>query len=113
MNEGTGGWRLIAEVMDVCHHVMAQPALVLGRFVQIDIIEMGAHLGQRGSGDREAQVPLDFHQREPQPAPQTDAAALAPERLHGGRGVARGERRDPGQTAAFARAASWFQSARN
>src|SRR5438270_11263485 len=74
---------------------------------------MRAQLRERGLWNVEAELLLALHQGEPQAAPQTDATALAPERLHRGRGVSGRERRDPAQTAAFARATNLFQSARN
>ena len=113
MNEGAGGRRLIAEMMDVRHHVMAQPALVLRGFLEIGVVQVRAKLIHCCIRDPDSQILLPLHERQPQPAPQADAAALAPECLHRGRGVACGERRDPAQTAAFARATSLLQSARN
>ena len=113
VNEGPGGGRLIAEVMDMGHHVVPHPSLVLGGLVEIGIVEVRAQLRQRGIGNLESQLFLRLHQRQPQPPPQTDTAAVAPERLHRGGGVACGERRDPAQTAALARATSLLQSARN
>src|SRR6266487_792386 len=113
MNEGAGGRRLIAQVMDVRHHVMAQPALVLGRLLEVGVVQVRAKLIHCCIRDPDSQILLPLHERQPQPAPQADTAALAPERLHRGRGVACGERRDPAQTAAFARATSLLQSARN
>ncbi len=113
MNERTGGRRLIAEVVDMRHHIVTQPSLVFRGLLEVGIVEMGPQLRQRGVRNREAQLFFPLHQREPQPAPQADTAALAPERLHRGRGVARRERRNPAQTAAFARATSLLQSARN
>src|SRR2546429_1465463 len=74
---------------------------------------MRAQRRERGLWNVEAELLLALHQGEPQAAPQADAAALAPERLHRGRGVSGRERRDPAQTAAFARATNLFQSARN
>src|SRR5688572_24090475 len=113
MDEGTRGRRLIAEMMDVRHHVVTQPALVFGGFVEIGVVEMLAQLLQRRVRDLEAELFLRFHQGQPEAAPQTDAPALAPQRLHRGRGVPHGQRGDPVQTAALARATSLFQSARN
>ena len=104
---------LIAEVMDVGHHVVAQPPLVLGGLFEVRVVEMRAQLRQRRVRNREAQLFLSLHERQPQPAPQADAPALAPERLHRGRGVSCPEGRGPAQTAALARATSLLQSARN
>ena len=109
----SGRGRLVAEVVDVRHDVVAQAFLVLGGAIEVGVIEMGAQLRQRGRGNVQPQLALPFHQREPQPPPQSDAPALAPQRLHRGGGVARGERRDVTQTEALARAASLLQSFRN
>src|SRR5919198_2916739 len=113
MDDRPSRGRLIAEVVDVRHHVVAKPPFVFGGLVEIGIVEVRAQLGKCRAGDLEAELFLRFHEREPQPAPEIDATPLAPQRLHGGRGVPRGERGDPVQTAAFARATSVFQSARN
>src|SRR2546423_1822048 len=113
MNEGSGRRRLIAEVMDVRHDVVAQSALVLGRLLEVGVIEVRAQLRQGRVGNGEPQFLLAFHQGEPQTTPQADAPALTPQRLHRGRGVSSRERRDPAHTVAFARATSLFQSARN
>ena len=108
-----GRGRLVAEVVDVRHDVVAQPLLVLGGAIEVGVVEVGPQLRERGRGNVHSQLALPFHQREPQPPPQSDAPALAPQRLHRGGGVARGERRDVTQTEALARAASLLQSFRN
>src|SRR5205085_12295371 len=113
VDERPSGRSLIAEVMDVGHHVVAQSPFVFASLVEVRVIEMGAQLRQRGVRNVEAQRLLAFHQCQPQPAPQTDAALLAPEHPHRGGSVASRKRGDPGQTAAFARATSLLQSARN
>src|SRR3989441_11623767 len=63
--------------------------------------------------DAEPDPPLRLHEREPQPPPQADSPPLSPQRLHRRGGVALAQRREVRQTAAFARATRWFQSARN
>ena len=80
--------RLLAQEMDVRHHVVAQALLVLRRAVEIRVVEVGAQLAQGVVGDGEPQLLLALHQGEPQATPQTDAASLAPQRLHRRRGVA-------------------------
>src|SRR5206468_886447 len=77
------------------------------------VVHVGAELRQRAVGDVEPQLLLGLHQGEPEAPPQPDAPALAPQRLHRGGGVAGPERRRVRQTAAFARATSLLQSARN
>src|SRR5213593_4133376 len=113
VNEGTRRRRLLAKMMDVRHHVVPQALLVLGRAVEIGVVEVAAELGQRAIGDVEPELLLGLQQREPEPPPQPDPPALAPQRLHRGGGVAGAERRGVGQTGAFARATRLFQSARN
>src|SRR3989449_918273 len=92
---------------------VAQPLLVVGRALRIGVVQVGAELRQRAVGDVEPQLLLGLHQREPEAPPQPDAPALAPQRLHRRGGVAGPERRRVRQTAAFARATSLLQSARN
>src|SRR3989441_3135271 len=94
-------------------HVVPQALLILGRAVEIGVVEVPAELGQRAIGDVETELLLGLQQREPEPPPQPDPPALAPQRLHRRGGVARAERRGVGQTGAFARATRLFQSARN
>src|SRR3989449_1830574 len=113
VNERTRRRGLLTEMMDVRHHVMPQPLLMLGRAVEIGVVEVAAQLGQRAIGDVETELLLGLQQREPEPPPQPDPPALAPQRLHRRGGVARAERRGVGQTGAFARATRLFQSARN
>ena len=95
VEEGPGRGRLVAEGVDVGHHVVAEPPLVLGGRGQVGVVEMGAHLRQRRVRDVEPQLPLRLGQRQPEPAPEADAVRLAPEPLHGGRGVAGAERGTP------------------
>src|SRR5207247_2162629 len=113
VKEGTRRRRLLAKMMDVRHHVVPQALFVLGRAVEIGVVEVVADLGQRAIGDVEPELLLGLQQREPEPPPQPDPPALAPQRLHRGGGVAGAERRGVGQTGAFARATRLFQSARN
>src|SRR4029077_211625 len=77
------------------------------------VVQVGAQLRERPLGNVEPQLALDLHQGEPQPPPQSGATPLAPQGLHRRRGVALGEGGAVGQTGAFARAASLFQSDRN
>ena len=88
VEEGPRGGSLLAEVMDVRHHVMAQPLLMLGGALQVHVVQVGAQLRERLIGNVEAELLLRLHQREPQAPPQPDAPPLAPQRLHRRRGVA-------------------------
>jgi hypothetical protein len=97
------GGRLIGEMMDVRHHIVPQPLLVIRGAVQVRVVEVRRDLPDRGVGDVEPELPLRLEQRQPQPAPQADAPAVAPQILHRGRGIARRERRRPAHRAACAK----------
>jgi hypothetical protein len=86
---------LIAERMDVRHHIMAEAPLVACGDNQIGVIEMSSHLSNSRLWDVESQLTLGFGQGQPEPAPKANAVRLAPKRLHGGRGIAGAERRVP------------------
>jgi hypothetical protein len=113
MQERPGGRGLFPERVDVCHDVVAQTLFELRRARQVGGVEVRAQLGDGVGRNLEPELALALHQRQPQAAPQPDAAPLAPERLHRGRGVAGGKRRFPVHTPALARAASLLQSERN
>ena len=87
--------RLVAKGVDVSHDVVPEPALVAGGRGQIGIVQVGAHLRDRRLGYIQPQLPLALGQGQPKPAPEGDPAGLAPQRLHGGRRVARAQRRTP------------------
>jgi len=93
MEEGPGGGGLISEVVDMGHHVVPEPALVLRHGREIGIIQMGPKLLDGEGGNREAQLALSFHQSQPEPAPERSAVGPAPERLHRRRGVPEPQRR--------------------
>jgi hypothetical protein len=93
MDVGPGGRRLVAEGVHVGHHVVPEAPLVLRRRGEVGIVEVGAQLLHRPLGDGDAEGALLFHQREPEPAPEPDPVGLAPELLHGRRGVPGTERR--------------------
>ena len=109
----TGRRRLLAEVMDVGHDIVAQPLLVLGGALEVGVVDVLAHLRQRVLGDVETELFLGLHQCEPEPPPQPDAPPLSPQRLHRRGGIPLGQGRAVRQTGAFARPTSLFQSARN
>ena len=75
---GPGGRRLVAQRVDVGHHIVPQAFLVLHRPVEVDVVEVGAHLGGGIGRDREPELLFGFQQGEPEPAPLADAPALAP-----------------------------------
>ena len=51
MNEGARRRRLVAEVVNVGHHVVPQPALVLSGFVEVGVVQVRAELRDRGIGN--------------------------------------------------------------
>ena len=100
-DEGAGGTEvdhrarrrgLLAEGVHVGHHVVPEPLFVLRRLPQVGVVEVRPHLGDRGLGDGEPELPLALGQRQPDAAPEADAVRLAPEALHLGGGVAGAER---------------------
>ena len=100
-HEGAGGaqvdhrlgvGRLVAEVVHVRHHVVAEALLIHRRLVQVRIVQVQTHLRDRRIGDRESELLFAFGQRQPDPAPEADAVRLAPETLHLEGGVAGAER---------------------
>ncbi len=95
VEEGPGGGRLIGVGVHVRHHVVAVAALVAGRGGEVHVVQVRPKLRDGLIGDRETELALRLREREPEPAPQADAVRLAPETLHGGRRVARAERRGP------------------
>ena len=85
--------RLIAEMVDVRHHVVPQAPLVVPHGVEVGVVEVGPQGGQGGLRDGDPEVPFRFRQREPEPPPETRAMPPAPQGLHGGGRIARSERR--------------------
>ncbi len=88
---GFGG--LVAKGVDVGHHVVPESALVLRRRRQVAVVEVGADGRNRLGRNREPEFPLGLGQGKPDPPPAADLVPLAPERLHGRRGIAGAERR--------------------
>src|ERR1700722_12509508 len=86
----------LAEGVDVGHHVMAQAFLVLGGADKIDVVEMGAHLGELFGADArrdaiiggEAEFGLSLGEDEPEAAPGRELAPRRPEPGHLGAGIA-------------------------
>ena len=92
MDDPAGRGRHIAERVHVCHHVVPEPALVFRHRGEVDVVQMRAHLVERGLGDVDAERTLGFREREPEPSPEPVSHLRAPEFEHGGRGVAVGQR---------------------
>jgi hypothetical protein len=74
--------------VDVGHHVVAEPLLVAPHRVQVDVVQVGAHLSERGIGNVEAEALLLLGQGEPQAAPDAGPLLGTPQALHHGRRVA-------------------------
>ncbi len=91
MEEGARGGSLVAEMVDVRHHVVPEATLVLRRDGEVGVVEMRAHLRQRRIRNLEPELALRFGEREPDAPPEADAVRLAPQPLHGGGGVAGAE----------------------
>ncbi len=86
--------RRLAERVHVRHHIVAEAPFELARGLEVDVVEMRAHLRQPFVGDGgDAELSLRLGEREPQPAPERVAPLRRPERDHRARGVAFGERR--------------------
>ena len=92
---GSRGGGLLGEGVHVRHDIVAEAALVPRRGGEIGVVEVGAHGRECGVGDVESELPLRLGQGQPHAAPAPDPIRLAPELLHGRRGVASGERRVP------------------
>src|SRR5205814_3048450 len=69
VNERLGGGSDLSESVDVRHYVVPESLLVSGDSIEIDVIQIGAHLANRLVGDRNTQLALRLGEREPDPAP--------------------------------------------
>ena len=83
MDEPARGGRQVSEGVDVRHDVVPEAPLVLSRRRQVDVVKVGPELLDGFGRNVQAELPLGFHQREPEPAPQSDPVGFAPEVLHG------------------------------
>ena len=68
MDDARGLRAGVAERADVRHHVMAQPVLILGGAVKIDIVEMRTHFLKLLVGNGQTQLLLALGEREPETA---------------------------------------------
>ncbi len=93
MNERARRRRHIAERMNVGHDVVAEAALVLGHALEVEVVEVGAHLGDRLVGDLHPERSLGLGQREPQRPPERMPRLWRPDLQHRARRIALGERR--------------------
>ena len=74
--------RDVAERVDVRHHVVPEPPLVRGDRLEVDVVEMRAHLRDRLVGDRHAQLLLGFGEREPEAPPESVPRLRRPQLEH-------------------------------
>ena len=93
MNELVRGGRDVAERVHVRHHVVAEAALVHGHRLEVDVVEVRAHLRERFVRNGHAEPLLRLREREPEPAPEPVPHLRRPQLQHRLRGVALGERR--------------------
>ena len=100
VKERAGGGCLLAEVVDVRHHVVTQALLVLRRAIQVGVVQVRPHFRQGRRRDGEPELLLRFHQRQPEPAPQPDSFPVPPQHLHGRGGIALAQRGLVGQPGA-------------
>ena len=91
MDDACGLRAGVAERADVRHHVVAQPVLILGGTVKIDIVEMRAHFLKLLVRDGQPQLLLALGEREPETAERRKLPLRGEEMLHLLRGVARAE----------------------
>lgn len=70
MDDGLRFRTLIAECVDVGHHIMAEPLFISFRRGEIDGFQMFFHLGDLYFGNRKSKLSLPFGQGNPQ-APES------------------------------------------
>src|SRR5687767_6349099 len=93
MDERLRGRRGIAESMYVCHNVVTESLLVIGNRVEVDLVEVRAHLPNRVIRNLNAQLALRFGEGQPETAPQAVARCRGPQLEHRSGGVSLGQRR--------------------
>ena len=72
VDDGARLGRLLAQVMDVRHHVVAKLALQLGRALQVEVVQVRADRLDGRVGNGKPQLALRFRQRQPEPAPRPE-----------------------------------------
>jgi len=92
MNERLCGRCRIAERVNVRHHVMTKSLLVGGNGLEVDLVEIGAHLLDRSVRDRDPQLTLGLGERQPKTAPKPVTRCRRPQLEHRLRCVPLGER---------------------
>ncbi len=87
-----GGGRVLAEEVHVRHDVVTETLLQRGCPLEVERVELRAHLGERFLRDVEAELRLGFGEREPETAPDAEPTSRGEDRLHLPRRVAVRER---------------------
>ncbi len=90
----------VPERVDVGHHVVPQPLLVLGGAAQVDVVEVGAEFGELLRPDArrlpvvggQAEFGFGLGEREPEPPPGAELPQRPPPLAHRLRGVAADQR---------------------
>src|SRR4051794_10935734 len=95
MKKGARCGRLVSKGVNMSHDVMPETTLIACGRSQVRAVEMSPHLAQGRFRNVQPELALRFGQGQPQPAPESDPVWLAPQRLHGGRGIPGAEGRLP------------------
>ena len=82
----------VAKGVDVSHHVVPEAPLVDGHLLEVDVVEVRAHLRQRLIRDRHPQPLLGLGEGEPEAPPESVPHAGRPQLQHRRGRVALGER---------------------
>jgi len=88
---GSGAGSLVAQGVDMGHHVVAEPPLVLRGHREVGVVQVVPQIREGGVGDVKPQFALGLHQGEPDPAPEAGPVLCPPQGLHLGGGVPGGE----------------------
>ena len=92
MHNGPSVRTLIAPGMHMSHHVVPQFAFVPVCRVEVDVINVGSHLGKLGVGDVQSELLLTFGQCYPQATPCGVFFLCGPDGGHFAGGVAGDQR---------------------
>ncbi len=93
MNHAAGRRCRVGERVHVRHHVVAETLLVRGHGLEIDVVQVGPHVIDRGLRHVGAQGALGFGEGEPHPPPEPVPRLGRPQRRHLRRRVAFSQRR--------------------
>ncbi len=93
VDDGFGLGRGLGEGVQVGHEIVADAGFLPGGLVEVDVIEMGAHVGDLVIGDGQAQRFFRLGQRQPDAPPGGMLALRRKDGDHLRGGVARHQRR--------------------